>query len=184
MSFYIGLKDINSTIQITTVFNDPETGAMATPDTSIKIRIYPANSDTEILEETSMSVKDSVTGYYYYAWDISSVPSGLYNYLIIAVHDSVTYGEKGSILILVSKAGLGNGGSPQIVNIKNTKGEPIAGAQCILYSTYAMTEGTEISGTQYSNSKGQVTWYLDKGTYYMKTTKANESFNNPLTITV
>ena len=100
----IFIKDINSTAEITAVFSDPTTGANAVPDTSIVIDIYPANSDTQTITSQAMSVKDSVTGYYKYAWNISSVDAGHYNYIITAVNDSVTYSAKGEVEIFDTSA--------------------------------------------------------------------------------
>jgi hypothetical protein len=49
-----------------------------------------------------MTQKDSVTGFYKYAWDISAVDVGLYIYKIKATHDEVVYSTKGEVNIYES----------------------------------------------------------------------------------
>lgn len=71
------IKTLNTSIEITACyFNDA--GEAAAPDTSAKVRVYPANSDTETVAETNMTVKDGETGFYKYVWDITSVTAGYY----------------------------------------------------------------------------------------------------------
>ena len=93
-------KDIESTLEITAVFT--LLGVDTAPDTSIKINIYPNNSDTQTITDTDMTQKDSITGFYKYAWDISGVTAGRYTYKITAVHDSKTYSFSDDIRIMTS----------------------------------------------------------------------------------
>ena len=94
----IGIKDVNTTVQITAIFTN-ETGEAAAPDTSAKITIYPANSDTPTVSQTDMTIKNSKTGFYKYAWNISEVSRGLYIALFEFVDNSNTYISQQTILI-------------------------------------------------------------------------------------
>jgi len=82
-------KADDSTIEITAEWYDTD-GIAAAPDTSFLIRIYKGGSDDIVVASANMSEKDSVTGYYKYAWDISSVTDGLYNVIVVAVNSAET----------------------------------------------------------------------------------------------
>ena len=96
-------RNIDDTIEITCSFPGSD-GIAVAPGTSIKISIYPANSDTATVDEAAMSVKDTETGNYKYAFDISAIDKGVYNYIIVAVHSGKNYIMNGVIPINYTSA--------------------------------------------------------------------------------
>jgi hypothetical protein len=95
----LAIKSTNTTIELTACYQN-DAGEAANPDTSAKIRVYPANSDTETVSETDMTQKDSETGYYKHVWDITSIAAGYYIAFFKFVDAGKTITTQQSILIL------------------------------------------------------------------------------------
>ena len=96
--FYPIDKVLNPTCEIMQPLSDGD-GYTWTPDTSVTIDIYPANSDTQIVTGAAMSVKDSETGVYFYTLNASALNVGFYIYKIKAVDSGNNYSDDGVILI-------------------------------------------------------------------------------------
>lgn len=91
-------KSVNTTARIWATFHDA-TGALATPDTTADIGIYPANSDTPTVATTT-DMTALATGVYYYAWDVSAVAVGNYTARFLFTSAAVNYGGVLDILVI------------------------------------------------------------------------------------
>lgn len=193
----LSAKDVNGTVEITAIFSDPTTGADATPDTSIVIDIYPANSNTQTITATAMTVKDSVTGWYKYAWDTSGVTAGTYLYKVKVVHDSVTYSSQATYTVTDTNID----GVDAKVDIIDTNVDSLVDA-CAgsIYAEYKQdtTAGNLLKGIPVwltltatkspyatnpkdTNDNGLVWWYLKAGTYYVWTA-GQSTYTGTLTV--
>lgn len=180
-------KNINNTVWVGGQFADFATGIEADP-TSASVEIWAVNNATQVITGQALTKFDSQTGYYGYAWDITSVAAGLYQYRITWVAGGNNYPEAGFINIYdkldqyVSLAGSGNGSIPWTLIIKDVNGVKDENVQVTIYSDSAMSNA--ISEPLYTNTDGKVFLNLSAGTYYAKAVKANQVFSNPLTFTV
>ena len=82
-------KNTNATIQITANWHN-STGVAQAPGTSIKITIYKGGTDEKMVDAQDMTVKDTETGLYKYAWLLTNVADGTYNILCTAVDSGNT----------------------------------------------------------------------------------------------
>lgn len=89
-------KSVNTTVWIGGCSRTVATGADADP-TSATVEIWPMNSATQTVTGASLSKFDSQTGYYGYAWDISSVAVGVYQFRITWVIGGVNISTSGYV---------------------------------------------------------------------------------------
>jgi hypothetical protein len=76
-------------VEIPAVFTS-STGELAEPDTSFKLYLYPANSETATLDGVDLD-EVGTSGGYSYTWNVSAVAVGNYYGYIKAVDDGKTY---------------------------------------------------------------------------------------------
>lgn len=107
-------KAINTKVVIFGTFAD-DSGVLVDADTSAKISIYPANSNTPVINAADMTNYE--TGQYYYVWDISGVSAGNYTVSREFVHSAVTYSNVSARLVVDSlhiPAVITDAGKPKI----------------------------------------------------------------------
>ena len=123
----------------------------------------------------------SGSNYYLYTttWPSSSLP------FIVKVSNHST----GSLLGIaafntydVTTSNLGAGGIETTLNVVDGSSIPIQGVE--LWVTTDVGGGNTVAGSAYTDNFGNVTFYLDSGTYYVWKQKSGYSFSNPAGITV
>ena len=181
-------------VDIPAVFTS-STGELAEPDTSFKLYLYPANSETVTLNGVDLD-EVGTSGGFSYTWDVSAVAVGNYYGFIIAVDDSKTYPTAVSVEITdseyivtnldvpVSEAGQGNGGITQPIYVNDTDGTREGGVKVEIFSNADMAEANRLTGNIFTDDAGQIVVNLNAGTYYLRASKSGKTFSNPITITV
>lgn len=92
-------KAINTKVVIFGTFAD-DAGVLVDADTSAKISIYPANSNTPVVNAVDMVNYE--TGQYYYVWDLTSVSAGNYTVIRDYVSGGVAYSSLSARLVVDS----------------------------------------------------------------------------------
>lgn len=184
-------------------------GVLAEPDTSFKLYLYPANSETATLDGVDLD-EIGTSGIYSYTWDVSAVAVGNYHGSIIAVNDSSSYPVAVSVEITdtntrlttidtnvdsvledtgttlpaaIATAGQGNG-NKEVKFLVRDVANVSAGGGCAV-TIYANTgTTTQSTGTLYTDELGIINVMLNAGTYYARAVKSGKTFPNPITITV
>jgi len=182
------------------------TGNAAYADTSAKITIYPANSNTPIVAQTDLT--QFATGVYYYPFDVSNVATGQYAVRFTFVDGAVTQEYMQNLEVIdstdiwdvqqaehttagtfgyyldgrISTAGQGNGSIPNTITINDVDNTAEGGVAVIVYADAGMS--IPVTGTLYTDNEGKVTVFLNPGTYYIRAEKEGKSFSNPTTLTV
>lgn len=193
-------------IEIPAVFTN-SSGVVAEPGTSFKLYVYPANSETAILDGVDLD-EVGTSSMFSYTWDISSVSAGNYYGFIVAVDSGNTYATAINIDITdtttlnnnissinntittnldakVSQAGAGNGGITQPIYINDVDGtREKGGVKVEVFSSPDMSNDSKISGNLFTDDAGQIILNLNAGTYYLRASKAGKTFPNPIAITV
>jgi hypothetical protein len=100
----------------------------------------------------------------------------------LALAPSAGGAAAGSVDALLSAVGPGAGSETFTYTLLNTSDDsPVPQARIEVYTDEAMTNRVRIG---YTDDFGQVTFYLDPGTYYFRRLKADWTFTNPDTETV
>ncbi len=159
-----------------------ETGNAANPDTSAKITIYPANSNTPTVAQTDMT--NFATGIYYYAIDATNMMPGQYTVRFTFVDNGITQEYLQNLDIYVNALTGCDGGISQPLIIKDVNGDGAKNAKVEVFSSASMSTATKLSGNLFTDDVGQITINLNAGTYYLRVTNRGQTFASPITITV
>ena len=161
------------------------------PITNIEAGISPR---VELLNSTggSLSFTDGASaklatvigGSNYYLYT-TTWPSGSDLPFIVKVSNHNTGSLLGSAAfnsydVIVSN--LGSGGIETTLTIQDASANPIQGVE--VWVTTDVGGGNTVAGSAYTDNFGNVTFYLDSGTYYVWKQKPGFNFTNPAEITV
>jgi len=120
----------------------------------------------------------------FYSFDVTQAETNADKLHIIAASTTanvVVIGDPSSVIYATTPAA-GAGASEAILNLKDTAAAIVADADVVIRATNDTAAAVVASGR--TDSFGNVTFYLDAGTYYRWAEKATANFTNPQSFTV
>ncbi len=183
--------EIGDNLVFSVTTHDPNTGVLTDADAVPTYRVYEDETSTPILTGVLAKLEDANTTGFYTELIACTIGNGFedaktYTIYIEATVDGDTggkcYGFKAyTVRIAASNAGAGS--QEETLTIKDNSGNPISGAE-----TWVSTDeaGTNIvTATINTDDFGQVTFFLDPGTYWLWADDAGHRFSpNPQEIVV
>lgn len=144
-------------------------------------------ADVSLDDSTPVSVIDvnptEISGGYY-SFDVTQAETNADKLHIIAASTSsnvVVIGDPSSVIYTTTTAA-GAGATEAILNLKDSAAAIVADADVRIRATNDTSAAVVASGR--TDSFGNVTFYLDAGTYYRWAEKASTNFTNPQSFTV